>query len=101
MPAPRMMKSRDIADYLGVSIQTARNMMTAFQMRGLVIETDRKWTAAEKRHGQSPKRSGSPVKLVDAKVFARYLSDMDGQDYDERLHDVQSFLAEKRRSEVS
>ena len=98
MPAPRMMRSRDIAAYLGVSMTQARGLMLVLEQNGSVIKTTKKVTAAEKLKGRSKERSGKAMKLVDAKVFARWLCDQDHADYDDRLHDLQCFLVETHKA---
>lgn len=98
MPAPRMMKSGEIAGYLGVTSRTGRNVMQQLEAMGRTVVTQNRITAAEKAIANG-KRPGSPVKLVDYRVFAKWITDQDGRDVEEVAKDVRQWLTESRREE--
>lgn len=84
MPARRMMQTEDVREYLGISKMQSYYLMNRLEMAGLTIDLYGTKTTG---HGKA--------KLIDGKVFAKWLSDQDGVDVNERIHDVQSFLVQK------
>lgn len=97
MPAPRMMKSCEIAGYLGMTTRTGQNIMKIFEENGKTVSMGRRFTAAEKAKGTSLNRPGKPVKLVDYRIFAQWIAEQDGRSVDEVAQDVRQWLTEARR----
>lgn len=78
MPAPKIfLTSADIAAATGISIRQAQYTLNMFEQRGQVVRNGR-------------------VKMVAINVFARYLSEQDGQDPKQHKRDIQDFLREQR-----
>lgn len=100
MPAPRMMQAKDVAGYLGISLRSAGYKMNMFEAMGMTITTNRRVTAADWARGKSKQRPGRARRLIDVRKFAAWMCEQDGVDLEERVHDLQSFLAVSRREEA-
>lgn len=82
MPAPKLfLTSNDIASVTGISIRKAQYMLNMFEVEGKVIRNGNK-------------------KMVDVRVFCKYLCDQDGADPKERKIDIQNFLRERKKEEA-
>lgn len=76
MPAPRaFITTRDISGFLGVCEDEARAIMRMFEQSCKIVKRGK-------------------FRAVDARVFARYLSEQDGEDVAQRVKDIKDYLRE-------
>lgn len=78
MPAPKMMNSKDIAAYMGCSIREAQCILKTLEQNGQTSLV------------------GKKKRVVNIKVFARFLSLQDGMDERERIKDISETMREVR-----